>query len=89
MSEPFHLDGIGEVLRTPEDRFAAITDYPWEPRHLTLECGLRMAYVDAAPGDDAGSGTAGEAGNGETVLLLHGEPTQMWARQDSRNQMPR
>ena len=76
MSEPFHLDGIGEVLRTPEDRFAAITDYPWEPRHLTLECGLRMAYVDAAPGDDAGSGTAGEAGNGETVLLLHGEP--MW-----------
>ncbi len=59
------LDGIGRVVRTPDDRFSAITDYPWEPRHMELADGLRMAYVDTGPADAT-----------ETVLLLHGEP--MW-----------
>jgi haloalkane dehalogenase len=53
------------VLRTPESRFAGIRDYPWEPRVLEVEPGLRMAYVDAGPRDAR-----------ETLLLLHGEP--MW-----------
>ncbi|MXZ52287.1 MAG: alpha/beta fold hydrolase, partial [Acidimicrobiaceae bacterium] len=58
-------DGIAYV-RTPEERFAAIDDYPYEPRYATVD-GLRMAYVIAGP-DAPDTGTA-------TVLLLHGEPT--------------
>lgn len=54
-----------EIVRTPEARFAAITDYPWPPSYLEVEPGLRMAYVDAGPADAR-----------ETLLLLHGEP--MW-----------
>jgi len=53
------------VLRTPESRFAQITDYPWEPHFVDVEPDLRMAYVDTGPRDAA-----------ETLLLLHGEP--MW-----------
>ena len=51
-----------EFLRTPDDRFANIEGFPYEPHYIEID-GLRMAYVD--------EGT-GEAGN---VLLPHGEPT--------------
>ena len=54
-----------DVLRTPESRFEGIRDYPWQARYVDVEPGLRMAYVDAGPGDAR-----------ETLLLLHGEP--MW-----------
>ena len=50
----------GAVLRTPEDRFRDLPGFPYEPRYVEIE-GLRMAYV--------------EAGEGDPVLLLHGEPT--------------
>jgi haloalkane dehalogenase len=53
-----------EFLRTPEDRFTELPDYPWEPNHVVVD-GLRMAYLDEGPRDGAK----------ETVLLLHGEPT--------------
>ena len=59
-------DGI-DFLRTPEERFAAIDDYPYEPRYAMVE-GLRMAYVMAGPDALNDSGAA-------TILLLHGEPT--------------
>jgi haloalkane dehalogenase len=49
-----------DVYRTPEERFAAITDFPFEPRY-TEQNGLRMHYVDE--------------GDGDPVLCLHGEPT--------------
>ena len=52
-----------DVLRTPDDRFADLPGYPWTPRHLTTSDGLRMAALDEGPRD------------GQTVLLLHGEPT--------------
>jgi haloalkane dehalogenase len=51
------------VLRTPDDRFADLPGYPWTPRYLTTSDGLRMAALDEGPRD------------GQTVLLLHGEPT--------------
>lgn len=51
-----------EILRTPEERFADLTDWPYEPRYMEVE-GLRMHYVDAGPAD------------ADPVLLLHGEPT--------------
>jgi haloalkane dehalogenase len=55
------------TVRTPEDRFAAVTGFDHEPRYAEVPDGeggsLRMAYVDAGPAD------------APVVLLLHGEPT--------------
>jgi haloalkane dehalogenase len=51
-----------DFVRTPDDRFAALADFPYEPKYVEVD-GLRMAYVE--------EGT-GEAG---AFLLLHGEPT--------------
>ena len=53
-------------VRTPEERFSGIEDYPYEPGYVDVD-GLRMAYVVVEPGG-VGDETA-------TVLLLHGEPT--------------
>jgi haloalkane dehalogenase len=51
------------VLRTPEERFAQLADFPFEPAYTSVDDDLRMAYVQAGPVD------------GPPVLLLHGEPT--------------
>lgn len=51
-----------EVLRTPEDRFADLPDYPFSPHYVDVD-GLRVHYVDEGPRDAA------------PVLMLHGEPT--------------
>ncbi len=50
----------GSVLRTPEERFANLPNFPYEPHYMEIE-GLRMAYV--------------EHGSGAPILMLHGEPT--------------
>lgn len=50
----------GSVLRTPEERFATLPGFPYEPRYVEVDS-LRMAYV--------------EAGAGDPILCLHGEPT--------------
>ncbi|MET9318282.1 haloalkane dehalogenase [Kribbella sp. NPDC003505] len=61
-----------ESRRTPDARFVGLPDYPFEPHYLAIDAGdgegtkLRVHYVDEWPGEDA---------SGETVLLLHGEPT--------------
>jgi haloalkane dehalogenase len=60
-----------EFLRTPDERFRDLPDFPWEPRYVEVDdtdtdtAGgrLRIAYVEDGPAD------------GETVLLLHGEPS--------------
>ncbi len=51
-----------EYLRTPDDRFADIADFDYEPSYTEID-GLRMAYIDVGPAD------------GTVILLLHGEPT--------------
>ena len=51
------------VLHTPDERFRDIPDFPYEPAYAEAGDGLRMAYVQDGPPD------------GETVVLLHGEPT--------------
>ena len=51
------------ALRTPDERFDALPDWPYRPHYLQ-HGGLRMAYVDEGPRDAP-----------ETVLALHGEPT--------------
>lgn len=52
-----------KVLRTPEERFVNLPDYPFQPNYLEVEKGLRMHYLDEGNKD------------GKVVLLLHGEPS--------------
>ncbi len=49
-----------DTYRTPEERFADLPGYPFEP-HYVEQDGLRMHYVDE--------------GSGDPVLCLHGNPT--------------
>jgi haloalkane dehalogenase len=48
------------VYRTPESRFDRLPDFDFQPNYLDQD-GLRMHYLDE--------------GEGDPVLLLHGEPT--------------
>ena len=48
------------VIRTPDERFAALPGFPYQPRYVEVN-GLRMHYVDE--------------GQGEIILCLHGEPS--------------
>ncbi len=48
-------------VRTSDERFANLPDYPFKPHYLELSNGLQMHYVDE--------------GKGEVILCLHGEPT--------------
>jgi haloalkane dehalogenase len=56
-----------DVLRTPDQRFADLPDFPFAPRYVEVDSGagatLRMHYLDEGPAD------------GQVVLLLHGEPS--------------
>ena len=52
------------VLRTPDDRFVGLPDFPFEPNYASISDGaLRVHYLDEGPRDAA------------PVLLLHGEPS--------------
>jgi len=50
----------GSVLRTPDHCFDHLPGYPYEPHYAEIE-GLRLAYI--------------EQGQGDPILMLHGEPT--------------
>ena len=51
------------ALRTPDERFAGLPGYPFEPHYVEAGDGLRMHYVDEGPRDTG------------PVLMLHGEPS--------------
>jgi haloalkane dehalogenase len=51
------------ALRTPDDRFDGLPDFPFEPHYTELADGLRVHHVDEGPRDAA------------PVLLMHGEPS--------------
>ena len=58
---------MSDVLRTPEERFNELSDFPFAPNYLDDLKGyesLRMHYVDEGPRDAA-----------NIFLCLHGEPT--------------
>ncbi len=56
-----------KALRTPDERFVDLPDYPFAPNYVDIDDGeggtLRVHYVDEGPRDAA------------PVLLLHGEPS--------------
>lgn len=59
-------------LRTPDERFSALQDWPYTPHYLLVQTGdhpdhhaLRMHYVDEGPHE------------ADPIVLLHGEPS--WA----------
>ncbi|MDO8297281.1 MAG: haloalkane dehalogenase [Caulobacter sp.] len=56
-----------QVLRTPDDRFADLPDFPYRPHYETIAdasgAELRVGYIDEGPRDAA------------PVLLMHGEPS--------------
>jgi haloalkane dehalogenase len=52
-----------KVLRTPDERFADLPGYPFEPHYVEIADGLRVHLLDEGPADAA------------PVLLLHGEPS--------------
>ena len=58
-----------KALRTPDDRFAGLPDFPFPPHYVEVDDGdgdggkLRVHYLDEGPHD------------GATVLLMHGEPS--------------
>jgi haloalkane dehalogenase len=58
-----------KTLRTPDERFEGLVDWPFAPRYATLVdadgTSLRLHYVDEGPRDAA------------PILLMHGEPS--WA----------
>lgn len=49
-----------ETYRTPDERFAGLPGFPFQPRYLEQD-GLRLHYLDE--------------GEGDPVLCLHGNPT--------------
>ena len=55
------------TLRTPEERFAELPDFPYTPRYCEVDDDeggtLRIAWIEAGPAD------------ADPVLMLHGEPT--------------
>ena len=54
-------DILPGVLRTPDNRFENLTDYPFEPNYIFID-GLRIHYLDEGPKD------------ADPIILFHGEP---------------
>jgi pimeloyl-ACP methyl ester carboxylesterase len=61
--EVMTTDAGVDFVRTPDACFENLPDWPYEPQYVEIN-GLRQAYVDVGTGE-----------SGETILLLHGEPT--------------
>ena len=49
------------ILRTPDERFENLKDYPFKPNYMMID-GLRIHYLDEGPRD------------ADPIFLLHGEP---------------
>src|SRR6476646_7395488 len=49
-----------DVYRTPDERFADLPGFPFEPRYAEVD-GVRLHYLDE--------------GEGDPIVCFHGEPT--------------
>lgn len=54
---------MARIHRTPEERFARIPDFPFDPRYHILQNDLRVHYLDEGPR------------HATPVLMMHGEPS--------------
>lgn len=54
---------MSKPYRTPDEAFANIPDYPFNPRYHVLDDGLRLHYLDEGPRDAT------------PILMMHGEPS--------------
>jgi haloalkane dehalogenase len=61
-SGPTLLEKI-RALRTPDEQFKNLPDYPFKPNYVEVQRNLRIHYIDEGPRDAA------------PLLLLHGQPT--------------
>ncbi|WP_052444471.1 haloalkane dehalogenase [Flammeovirga sp. OC4] len=52
-----------QFIRTPDDAFKNIEDYPFSENYMVLEGGVRMHYVEEGKGNE------------KTIFLLHGQPS--------------
>ena len=71
---PFGVSSLADevlpgVLRTPDARFENLADWPYAPNYRQVG-DIRLHYVDVRP-ETADEGPW----DGETLLLIHGEPT--------------
>jgi len=63
LAMPVRADEVAPgILRTPDERFANLKDYPFAPNYMQIG-DYRVHYLDEGPADAA------------PVLLIHGEPT--------------
>ncbi|UCG01950.1 MAG: haloalkane dehalogenase [Candidatus Heimdallarchaeota archaeon] len=51
-----------EILRTPDERFKDLPDYPFQANYIDVE-GIRIHYLDEGENEE------------ELILLMHGEPS--------------
>jgi haloalkane dehalogenase len=52
-----------KILRTPDERFASLPEFAFDPHYVELSDGIRVHYLDEGPPEAA------------PVLLMHGEPS--------------
>jgi haloalkane dehalogenase len=62
------IDGLGFILRTPEERFENLKDYNFKSNYVFLEGDdkLRMHYLDEGPK------------TGKLIVLMHGNPAWVY-----------
>lgn len=52
-----------KIIRTHDERFSNLPDYPFAPNYVELNGGLRMHYIDEGPKE------------AKPILMMHGEPS--------------
>ena len=60
-SDNIDSDLLPGVLRTPDERFEKLENYPFKPNYMIID-GLRIHYLDEGPKD------------ADPIILFHGEP---------------